>query len=77
MSERDEIEFYAKAYNTIQEIVWTHNNEELNDWMDKLLWKWLKEIDEYVNKNDCYTEEDRDEFLKLTDHIRDRIYFNC
>ena len=45
--------------------------------MDKLLWKRLKEIDEYVKKNDCYTEEDRDEFIRLTDHIRDRIYFNC
>lgn len=76
--DRDElIRFYAKAYNTIQEIVRTHENEQIDDGMEELLNKRLHRIDDYIETSDYYLTEQKDEFIELTDHISNRIYFNC
>lgn len=75
MNNKEKIEFYAKVYNTIQEICWTELNEDLNN---HLFWElniFLEDLDWQINKSEEFNEEEKKEFLRLTDHIRDRIYF--
>lgn len=68
------LEFYAKAYNTIQEIVWTEINEGLETKCFWLLDRFLEDLDKHIEDN--FTKEQREQFIERTDHIRDRIYFN-
>lgn len=73
------LEFYARAYNTIQEICWTDENENFvgDGWECSLLWERLNKIDKYVFETWPFTETQKEQFTERTDHIRDRIYFNC
>ena len=73
------IEFYARAYNTIQEIERTRE-DQCDYWTDKridfpYLWLILDTINDWAKKE--FTEEEYKEFIRLTDNIKDRIYFNC
>lgn len=77
MNYDEKIEFYAKLYNTIQEIVWTADNEGLFDDNVRLLDKFLENLNKTIMEWKQYTEDQKDRFIFLTDHIRDRIYFNC
>lgn len=71
------LEFYARAYNTIQEICWTDENENLMFDECQKLWEWLEHIDKFIYENWPFTKTQKEQFTERTDHIRDRIYFNC
>lgn len=79
MERREKIEFYAKIYNTIQEMCRTARN---NDIHLGVLENYLQNIDNHIwvwnikGTSELYTKEERDLFIKLTDNIQDRIYFN-
>ena len=70
------LEFYARAYNTIQEICWTDENENLMFDECWKLWERLEHIDKFIYKSWPFTETQKEQFTERTDHIRDRIYFN-
>ena len=70
------LEFYAKAYNTIQEICRTDENENLMFDECWKLWERLAHIDKFIYESWPFTETQKEQFTERTDHIRDRIYFN-
>jgi len=70
------LEFYARAYNTIQEICWTDENQNLMFDECQKLWERLDHIDKFIFKDWPFTKTQQEQFIERTDHIRDRIYFN-
>lgn len=77
MTEKEQIELFARAYNTMQEIVRTFYNEWVQKENIKTIEKALEGLDENINESENYTQQEKDLFLKLTDRLQDRIYFNC
>jgi len=45
------LEFYARAYNTIQEICWTDENQNLMFDECQKLWERLDHIDKFIFKD--------------------------
>lgn len=72
MTNDEKIEFYARAYNTIQEIARTAQNNDIRLRQTNFA---CAEIDEKVIKWD-FTQEQKDRYLELTDKHENRIYFN-
>lgn len=79
MTRQEKIEFYAKMYNTIQEIVRTAQN----NWIYLgALENYLQNIDNHIwvgilkDTSPLYTEEEKSEYVRLTDNMQNRIYFN-
>lgn len=74
MSDKEQIRLFASMFNTIQEMVWTL----VDNWIvldNQKLQSYLDSIDNKVKKE--FDSENKKEYEKLTDHISDRIYFNC
>lgn len=72
MTNDEKIEFYARAYNTMQEIARTAQNNDIRLRQTNFA---CSEIDEKVIKWD-FTQEQKDRYIDLTDRLEDRIYFN-
>lgn len=79
MTQDEKIEFYARMYNTIQEICRTARNNNIHLWV---LENYLQNIDNFIwignleDQNPIFTEEQKQKYMDLTDQIGDRIYFN-
>ena len=71
------LQLYEKAYNTIQEIAWTFDNEETLPECVWLMSQTLQKINDEVMEWDKYTQQQKDDFIFYTDHLPNRIYFNC
>lgn len=80
MDKNEMVEFYARIYNTIQEMVWTGENNWIYLWVLK---NYLDNINNQFGVwclwdiDTTYTKEQQEKFLELTDRIENRIYFNC
>lgn len=72
MTNDEKIEFYARAYNTIQEIVRTAENNEITLKAVKFA---LTEIDNKVRSKE-FTNDQQHKYMELTDKHENRIYFN-
>lgn len=77
INSKEEIELYARAYNTIQEMIWTFYDENIQKENIKTLWKVLESLDEYIHESEEFTDKEKEQYNILTDNIHDRIYFNC
>ena len=79
MTQEEKIEFYARMYNTIQEICRTARNNNIHLWV---LENYLQNIDNFIwiwnleDQKPIFTEEQKQKYMDLTDQIGDRIYFN-
>lgn len=79
MTQDEKIEFYARMYNTIQEICRTARNNNIHLWV---LENYLQNIDNFIwignleDQKPIFTEEQKQKYMDLTDQIGDRIYFN-
>lgn len=71
------LKLYAKAYNTIQEIAWTFDNEEISNECVKLMSDVLQRLNDEIMESDNWTQQEKDDFIFFTDHLPNRIYFNC
>ena len=76
MDKKELLELYAKMYNTLMEMAWTLEDEDLSDDIKQDIIRVTDAIDNCIFKSDDFLEEDKDYFTLITDHIRDRIYFN-
>ena len=76
MDKKELLELYAKMYNTLMEMAWTLEDEDLSDDIKQDIIRVTDAIYNCIFKSDDFLEEDKDYFTLITDHIRDRIYFN-
>jgi hypothetical protein len=72
----DKIELYAKMFNTLMEMAWTIEDEDLNDDIKQDIIRITDAIDDCVLKSDEFSEQEKKVYEMLTDNIADRIYFN-
>lgn len=70
------IQLYAKAYNTLMEMAWTFQDEDLPYDLLQSVIRLTDEIDKSVMESDKFSDSDKDEFVMFTDQIQNRIYFN-
>lgn len=77
LTHKEELELYAKAFNTLNEMWWTLDNE----WLDENIIDTIRNatdiIDKYVMNSKRFKQEEKENFMELTDELKDRIYFNC
>ena len=72
----DKIELYAKMFNTLMEMAWTIEDEDLNDDVKQDIIRITDAIDDCVLKSDEFSEQQKKVYEMITDNIADRIYFN-
>lgn len=70
------IQLYAKAYNTLMEMAWTFQDENLPDDLLQSVIRLTDEIDNCVMESKQFSKAEKDEFVMFTDQIQNRIYFN-
>lgn len=76
MLNMDKIELYAKMFNTLMEMAWTIEDEDLNDDIKQDIIRITDAIDDCVLDSDEFSEQQKKVYEMLTDNIADRIYFN-
>ena len=72
----DKIELYAKMFNTLMEMAWTIEDEDLNDDIKQDIIRITDAIDDCVLDSDEFSEQQKKVYEMITDNIADRIYFN-
>lgn len=72
----NKIELYTRMFNTLMEMAWTIEDEDLNDDIKQDIIRITDAIDECVLNSDEFSEQEKEQYQKLTDNIADRVYFN-
>ena len=72
----NKIELYAQMFNTLMEMAWTIEDEDLNDDIKQDIIRITDAIDECVLNSDEFSEQQKKVYEMITDNIADRIYFN-
>ena len=72
----NKIELYTRMFNTLMEMAWTIEDEDLNDDIKQDIIGITDAIDECVLNSDEFSEQEKEQYQKLTDNIADRVYFN-